>query len=78
MNAQVKRNVRRFAAVLVEAKARLEPNNLADFYQSLLERIEQIAGRREKENDERRIAETVVSAVFEVEEERGSLSCVLA
>lgn len=78
MNAQAERNVRRFAAVLVEAKARLEPNNLADFYQSLLERIEQIAGRREKENDERRIAETVVSAVFEVEEERGSLSCVLA
>lgn len=51
MNAQTKRKVREFAALLAEIEARLAPNEYVVFCRDLLERVEQIAGTREKENE---------------------------
>ncbi len=49
MNAQTKRKVREFAALLAEIEARLAPNEYAGFCRDLLEWVEQIAGTRSKE-----------------------------
>ncbi|MBQ8287119.1 MAG: hypothetical protein IJZ10_12580 [Thermoguttaceae bacterium] len=49
MNAQTKRKAREFATLLAEIEARLAPNKYADFCRNLLERVEQIAGTRDKE-----------------------------